>query len=117
MWFDAQKALGDLGGGFAPPSMVTPPAPHRLAQLARIARPSAPAAECVAPCRTDGLGPDTGSVLDLLSSAGPLTYGAIAKALGWGATRAWLVEAELVATGLVERDGWGRSCTRDADRG
>lgn len=56
--------------------------------------------------RADGLDPDAGAYLDRLRLHGPATYGAMASALGWGATRAWRVEAKLRAAGLVNyREG------------
>lgn len=54
-----------------------------------------------APARADGLDPDAGAYLDRLHLHGPATYGAMASAMGWGATRAWRAEAMLRASGLV----------------
>jgi len=54
-----------------------------------------------APTRADGLDPDGGAYLDRLRLHGPQSYGAMASALGWGATRAWQAEAKLRAAGLV----------------
>lgn len=59
--------------------------------------------------RTDGLEPDTGAYLDRLRNHGPATYGAMATALGWGATRAWRAEAKLRALGLVRLGDFGRA--------
>jgi len=39
--------------------------------------------------------PDAGAYLDRLNLHGPATYGAMASAMGWGATRAWRAEAKL----------------------
>lgn len=59
-----------------------------------------------APARVDGLEPEAGAYLDRLRLHGPATYGAMAHALGWGATRAWRAEAKLRALGLVHyREG------------
>ena len=51
--------------------------------------------------RADGLHPDAGAYLDRLRLHGPATYGAMASAMGWDATRAWRAEAKLRASGLV----------------
>lgn len=58
--------------------------------------------------RADGLEPDAGAYLDRLRSQGPATYGAMATALGWGATRAWRAEAKLRALGLLRLGEFGR---------
>ncbi|MDZ4068338.1 MAG: hypothetical protein U1E06_16045 [Tabrizicola sp.] len=58
--------------------------------------------------RTDGLEPDAGAYLDRLRIFGPATYGAMATAMGWGATRAWRAEAKLRALGLVRLGEFGR---------
>ena len=52
---------------------------------------------------------DPAALLALLRDRGPLSYGAAASALGWGATRAWLAEAELRAAGRIEHDRIGRA--------
>jgi hypothetical protein len=54
------------------------------------------------PDRADGLEADAGAYLDRLRIFGPATYGAMATAMGWGATRAWQAEAKLRALGLVQ---------------
>lgn len=59
--------------------------------------------------RADGLEPDTGAYLDRLRIHGPATYGSMATALGWGATRAWRAEAKLRALGLVRLGDLGRA--------
>jgi hypothetical protein len=64
----------------------------------------------------DGLPADTAAYLDFLQRDGPSTYGAAAVALGWGATRAWLAEAQLKAAGLVRNDIHGKTHLV-ADRG
>ena len=53
--------------------------------------------------RADGLelDPDAGAYLDRMRLDGLATYGAMASAMGWGATRAWRAEAKLCAAGLV----------------
>jgi hypothetical protein len=57
--------------------------------------------ETAPPARADGLDPDAGAYLDRLRLYGTATYGAMASAMGWGATRAWRAEAKLRAAGLV----------------
>lgn len=59
--------------------------------------------------RADGLEPETGAYLDRLRIHGPATYGAMATALGWGATRALQAEAKLRALGLVWMGDFGRA--------
>lgn len=116
MWFDARKALAELVGGDLPPAAPTPattattattatnsrPAPPRVAFVASVAAPQTqiPKADREA---------DAGQLSELLSRSGPLTYGAAASALGWGATRAWQAEAFLRATGRVRFDALGRA--------
>lgn len=52
--------------------------------------------------------PDPDALLALLRDRGPMTYGAAASALGWGATQAWQAEAELRSEGKVQADRLGR---------
>ena len=49
------------------------------------------------------------ALLALLRDRGPLSYGAAASVLGWGATRAWRAEAALKAAGRIEHDRFGRA--------
>lgn len=63
--------------------------------------------------RADGLEPDAGAYLDRLHTHGPATYGAMATALGWGATRAWRAEAKLRALGLIRIGEFGRGQPQD----
>lgn len=122
MWFDAHAKLAEIAG--APPATSatsatrTPmrravsqlsqlsqaptaenPAP-RVAIVAIVATPPKPKSE-PAPVRADGLEADAGAFLDFLRLHGPQSYGAVARALGWGATRAWRAEAELRAAGRI----------------
>lgn len=53
--------------------------------------------------------PDAAALLALLRDRGPLSYGAAASVLGWGATRAWRAEAALKAAGRIEHDRFGRA--------
>ena len=57
---------------------------------------------------------DAGAYLDRLHLHGPATYGAMASAMGWGATRAWRAEAKLRAAGLVQMDELGRAVLKSA---
>lgn len=57
----------------------------------------------------DSLAPDPDALLALLRGRGPMSYGAAATALSWGATRAWQAEAALLAAGRVEHDRLGRA--------
>lgn len=59
------------------------------------------------------LHPDAAALLDLLLHAGPATYGAAARTLGWGATRAWQAEARLRAAGLVRLGEHGKAAPLD----
>lgn len=113
MWFDARKALAEIVGGDMPPATLPPatiatvatnprPALPRVAVVASVAcpQPQKPKADPAA---------DAGHLADLLARSGPLTYGAAAVALGWGATRAWQAEAHLRAAGRVTFDALGRA--------
>lgn len=83
--------------------------PPRVASVASVATPLRSNLEPVAPARADGLDPDAGAYLDRLRFHGPATYGAMASALNWGATRAWRAEARLRATGRVSIDKSGKA--------
>lgn len=50
--------------------------------------------------------PDT--LLATIRERGPLTYGRAAQLLGWGATRAWLADRDLIASGRAKYDKFGR---------
>ena len=51
--------------------------------------------------------PDT--LADHLQAKGPRTYGAAASELGWGASRAWRADAELVRSGRAIYDQTGHT--------
>ena len=104
MWFDAQRALADLGGDDLPPDQ---PAPESVAHVAHVARPlpsKRPALDLTETVQ------DGATYLAFLANNGPATYGAAAVALGWGATRAWRAEAGLLAAGVAILDRLGRAC-------
>lgn len=113
MWFDVQQAVARIAGGDLPPATVPPattattatkPSPPRpsVAIVASVAAPTARNPE------TDGAA-DAARFADVLATSGPTTYGAVAVALGWGATRAWQAEARLRASGRVRYDALGRA--------
>lgn len=127
MWFDAHAKLAEITG--APPatsatsatrtpmrramsqlsqaSKAENPAPH-VAIVASVATPPKPKTE-TAPVRADGLTADAAEYLSHLRLHGTQSYGAVARALGWGATRAWRAEAELRAAGRIRHHDNGRS--------
>ena len=125
MWFDPHAALKQLGGGDMPPP---DPAP-RVAQVARVARPhpsksaEPDAMEPAAPIANlrfpdaiktadticDDITSDADAYLAALTLHGPMTYGAAAVALRWGATQAWQAEAVLMAEGRATMTREGRA--------
>ena len=68
----------------------------------------------VAKSLATGLPTDAEAYLAFLSADGPATYGAAAVALGWGASRAWRIEAQLRVAGLVRYDCFGKACSVEA---
>ena len=106
MWFDARAKLAEIEGCAPATSATTAtnlaePAPC-VAEVASVAMPPRPKPQIA---RADGLDPDAGAYLDRLRLNGPATYGAMASAMGWGATRAWRAEAKLRAAGLLVYGG------------
>lgn len=131
MWLDVRAKLAEIEGR-TPATSATPatkqadPAPRvaevasvatplhskpalRVAEVADVATPPRPKSQPAPPTRADGLEPDAGAYLDWLRLHGPATYGAMAAALGWGATRAWRAEAKLRAAGMVRMGELGRA--------
>jgi hypothetical protein len=118
MWFDAKAALAAIEGAGARPvapspganraNRANPPAadPPRLAQIARLAPPDSAAPPSAPHARPQK---DAAALADALRFHGPMTQGAAALVLGWGATRAWRAEAQLRAARTVQIDGWGRA--------
>jgi hypothetical protein len=105
MWLDVRAKLAEIEGTPAATTATTAtmraePAP-RVAEVAEVATPSRVKSGTARPARADGVDPDAGAYLDRLRLHGPATYGAMASAMGWGATRAWKAEATLRAAGLV----------------
>ena len=122
MWFDARAKLAEISGH--PPATIATtattatkpitPAPH-VAVVASVATPLRSKPETLPPARADGLDPDAGAYLDRLRLHGPATYGAMASAMGWGATRSWQSEAKLRAAGLVRMGPLGRAVITEKD--
>jgi hypothetical protein len=81
---------------------------HRVLSVLSVSS-EAEGADPAPPARDDALDPDAGAYLDRLHLYGPATYGAMASAMGWGATRAWRAEATLRALGLVLMSDFGRA--------
>ncbi len=145
MRFDPQAALKQLGGGDAPPTDPAPPSgpAPRVAQVARVARPhlskSGAPTESLMACsnvragareefpaykkadpHAPSLPSDPDTYLAALTLHGPMTYGAAAVALGWGATRAWQADARIRAAGRNAIDKSGKTYPgpcRDDGRG
>lgn len=128
MWFDVRAKLAEIEGrppattattatqapAARPVSQVSqvsqhPEARQPLSRVASVATPPRPKSQPAPPARADGLEPDAGAYLDRLHLHGPATYGAMASAMGCGATRAWRAEAKLRALGLVHMGELGRA--------
>ena len=113
MWFDVQQALANLAGGDMPPSPFPPATTATLATKPTPTRPRVAVVASVAAPQARNPQLDTATdaetFADLLATSGPTTYGAVAVALGWGATRAWQAEARLRAAGRVQYDAGGRT--------
>lgn len=108
MWLDVCTKLAEVEGR-TPSTTATNwavPAP-RVAEVASAATPPRLQLEPMPLARADGLDPDADANLDWWRLHGPATYGAMASAMGRGATRAWRAEAKPRAAGLVlYREGW-----------
>ena len=138
MWFDARAKLAEIAGHPPATSATTAtqaPAALPVSQLSRVSQ--RPIAENTKPrvadvasvatpprskpqsapaARADGLDPDAAAYLDFLRLHGPATYGAMARELGWGATRTWQAEAKLRAAGLVTMGPLGKALPSRATR-
>ena len=112
MWFDVSAAVVQLQAvGDNAPAVIRM-TENNAPKIAEIAEVAAPCAQNLKPghdAQTGGRSQDAGKYLDFLHLHGPSTYGAAAVALGWGATRAWQAEAQLVAAGLVHHDNLGKA--------
>ena len=112
MWFDVSAAVGQLQAmGKNAPAVIrmTERNGPKVAEIAEVAAHGPQNLKSSPVARPDGAYPDAGKYLDFLHLHGPSTYGASATALGWGATRAWQAEAQLVAAGLVQHDRLGKA--------
>jgi hypothetical protein len=110
MWFDPYAKLAEIAGQSLAAVAAQAPQAQAVSQVSQVSqRSDAPARNPRPPARADGLDPDAGAYLDRLRLHGPMTQGAAARALGWGATRAWRAEATLRAAGAVRFDGCGRA--------
>ena len=117
MWFDAQAALAEINAGkkrqFAPPpsattattATISPAGNQSVAEVAVVAVPRPQMLEFT----PSASGPEI--YLNYMRANGPASYGAAAVALGWGATLAWQVEAQLRAAGLLRYDNLGKAMT------
>jgi hypothetical protein len=115
MWFDAQAALAEIEAcenrvfAPSPPATIATTATNTptqyliVADVADVAAPRPQKLE-ITPSTSD---PEI--YLAFLHANGPSTYGAIAAALGWGATRAWQAEARLRAAGMVRFSNNGKT--------
>ena len=111
-WFDTDAAVKNNPEGEKDTFPLRPHANHAnranrqesdVCGLARLARLAAPQPEIV---KTE---PDDVVLLDLLKTAGPMSYGAAAASLGWGATRTGQAEGALKDQGLGCYDALGRA--------
>ena len=112
MWFDVSAAVVQLQAmGDNAPAVIrmTESNGPKIAEIAEVAGHYPQNLKTSPVARTDGTYPDAGKYLDFLHLHAPATYGASATALGWGATRAWLAEAQLVAAGLAQHDRLGKA--------
>lgn len=111
MWFDVQQAVASLVGGNCSPANLAP-ATFATAATKPGARPrsvATVAGVAAAPAENSGGTDDAERLAHHLAARGPTTYGAAAVALGWGATRAWKAEAQLIASGRAAFDHLGRA--------
>ncbi len=116
MWFDVADALAKLPASNGPDNFPNiKREPPRLAELAELAGGRVAIAWPAPVARADGLDADAGVYLDHLRLHGPSTYGAVAMALGWGATRAWRAEIELIGAGAAYFGTCGRTFATKAN--
>ncbi len=123
----SQRCWGNRQAGmaapFGPPSHLREPLAGRsaVASLFPLSEKNAGRGACAevpegsARVTLSGLSDDARSLIDHLTASGPASYGAAASSLGWGATRAWVAEAELRAEGLVRLNHLGFMALADLD--
>ena len=112
MWFDVSAAVAQLQAkGENTPAVIrmTERNSPKVAEVAEVAAHGPQNLKSSPVTNPDGAYQDAGKYLDFLRLHGPSTYDASATALGWGATRAWQAEAQLVAAGLVQHDSFGKA--------
>lgn len=123
MWFDVKAELSRARQAEQPhaePGSRAIPAIRAIsdgqgcrgvAQIARIARADAP--DCMPePAPVIAAMSDAETFIAFLRDNGPASYGAAAKALGWGATRAWRAQAAANASQRIDFDRIGRAAVR-----
>ena len=86
-----------------------PPPAGAVAGVATVATSTAPKSPARGPASPACGTADADALLQRLRVGGPLTTGSIGRAFGWGATRAWQAEMELVRRGRVAHDRQGRA--------
>ena len=118
MSFDVRAALAEINARAVLQAKTSPAAtpatsatiaghyPAGVAEVAGVAAPPLQIQKCTPSAAPEG---DAATLAQALRLHGPMTQGAAALALGWGATRAWQAEAQLRAAGVVRLDHWGRA--------
>jgi hypothetical protein len=110
MWFDAQAALIEIEVGaktnvsalpFATSATTATCEALPVQDSANVAKVAVVAGHQQRKLKITPSASDPETYLAFLGDNGPASYGAVAVALGWGATRAWQAEARLRAKGLV----------------
>lgn len=110
MWFDVKAAFAEIEP--VPLATVATPATKQVhvAKVASVAMPPAPERESrVAIVADVATSSDPERYLAHVRENGAATYSAVAMTLGWGASRAWLSEARLLADGKILIGGDGRA--------
>jgi hypothetical protein len=119
MWFDPYAFAEKSGSEGCPranlANRANPHPPISTSSTISTGGPAGPAA-AISTISTISIVPgasgeitDPDALLALLRDRGPMTYGAAASALGWGATRTWQAEAALRAEGKVRAGRLGRA--------
>lgn len=109
MWFDPYAFVGKPGSDESPganhANRANPHPPISTSSTISTGGPAEPA-DPISTISTISTDPE--ALLALLRDHGPMTYGAAASALGWGATQAWQAEAELRSESKVRAGRLGR---------
>ena len=121
MAFDVRAALAEIRAGAdmrsatplaaipAKPAIPAANAPGLACGVAEIAGIAPPNARMQKRAPIATLEDDAATLTEALRVHGPMTQGVAARALGWGATRAWRAEAMLRAAGALSFDACGRA--------